>query len=251
MIHRDGRHVLGRGAAVSRAAGGALGRRWATAVLTAMAAGCAGATTPPAPPPAPGLPGASTRPVSPTTAGSDTAGLVLLPAGYGTLRQDDVAIRLQLPDVLVRLIPLDERIIRTLSPDSYRALRDLAESRRAQIVRASALRGQQRSRVWYASFFGLAPDARFSPLELTVSSNGRDFRPIDLIPLSTNFGEQRLQPRETQSALYLFDDAVESDQPLTVTLGASSSDSWAATLRVIERERALIRSRAGQRAPVP
>ena len=62
-------------------------------------------------------------------------------------------------------------------------------------------------------------------------------------PLSTGFGSQRLQPRETQSALYLFDDALDVNQPLTVSLSGQESTSWATTLRTIERERALIRSR--------
>jgi hypothetical protein len=48
--------------------------------------------------------------------------------GYGTLRQDAIAIPLQLPGVLVKLTPLDESVILTLSPDSYRAFRELAES---------------------------------------------------------------------------------------------------------------------------
>ena len=169
-----------------------------------------------------------------------------MPAGFGTLRQDDIAIKLQLADVLVKLTPLDESVIRTLSPDSYRALRELAESRRPAIARLAAQHGLVRGSVWYVSFYGLAPEARFSPLELTVSSGGRDFRPAEAIPLSSGFGSQRLQPRETQSALYLFDDAVEVNQPLTVSLSGQQSTSWATTLRTIERERALIRSRMSQ-----
>ena len=170
-----------------------------------------------------------------------------MPAGLGSLRQDDIAIKLQLPDVLVKLTPLDESVIRTLSPDSYRALRELAESRRAALARLASQHGFLRGDVWYVSFFGLAPEARFSPLELTVTSAGRDFRPAEVIPLTAGFGSQRLRPRETQSALYLFDDAVDVDQPLTVSLAGQQSVSWTSILRTIERERALIRSRAARR----
>jgi hypothetical protein len=167
-------------------------------------------------------------------------------AGFGTLRQDDIAIKLQLPDVLVKLTPLDESVIRTLSSDSYRALRELVESRRTAITRLASQHGLQRGNVWYVSFYGLAPEARFSPLELTVNAVGRDFRPVEVIPLSSGFGSQRLQPRETQSALYLFDDALDVNQPLTVSFGGQQSSAWATTLRTIERERVLIRSRATQ-----
>jgi len=185
-------------------------------------------------------------PATPASVSADTNGGALVAAGYGSLRQDDIAIKLQLSDVLVKLTPLDESVIRTLSPDSYRALRELAESRRAAIARLASQHGLVSGSVWYVSFYGLAPEARFSPLELTVSSAGRDFRPVEVIPLSSGFGSQRLQPRETQSALYLFDDAVDVNQPLTVSLSGQESSSWATTLRTIERERALIRSRMTQ-----
>jgi hypothetical protein len=170
-----------------------------------------------------------------------------VPAGFGSLRQEAIAIWLHLPDVDVRLTPLDESVIRTLSPDSYRALRELAESRRPAIARLASQHGLVRGNLWYASFFGLAPDARFSPLELTVSSGGRDYRPAEVLPLTSGFGEQRLQPRETQSALYLFDDALDVNQPMVVSLGSARNESWKDTLERIERERAAIRSRAQAR----
>jgi hypothetical protein len=189
----------------------------------------------------------ATTPATPAIAAADTNGAGLIPAGFGTLRQDDIAIKLQLSDVLVKLIPLDESVIRTLSADSYRALRELAESKRPVVARLASQHGLLRAGLWYVSFYGLAPDARFSPLELTVTSKGQDFRPIEAVPFSSGFGEQRLQPRETQSALYLFDDALDVNQPLVVTLGSERNVSWSTTLSTIERERALVRSRAARK----
>jgi hypothetical protein len=168
----------------------------------------------------------------------------LFPAGYGTLRQDDVALRLQLEGVQVRAIPLDESIIRTLSPDSYRALHDLKESRRTAVAAAARRNGLARYNLWYVSYFGVAPDARFSPMEFIVTNSGRDFRPVDVLPLSPGFGEQRLAVRETQAALYVFDGDLDASQPLTVRAETARNDEWPNILRRIERERALIRSRA-------
>jgi hypothetical protein len=125
------------------------------------------------------------------------------------------------------------------------------ESRRPAISRLASQHGLLRGSVWYVSFYGLAPEAHFSPLELTVSSAGRDFRPVEVIPMSSGFGSQRLQPRETQSALYLFEDALDVNQPVTVSFGTQTSNSWATTLRTIERERALIRSRTAQQRSAP
>jgi hypothetical protein len=100
--------------------------------------------------------------------------------------------------------------------------------------------------VLYVSFFGLEADARFSPEEVVIRSSGRDYRPGEIIPLSSGFGEQRLRQRETQTALYLFDEQVNIAQPLVVTVEGVENNTWGGTLRTIERERSLVRSRAGR-----
>lgn len=178
------------------------------------------------------------------TSAPDTSATELIPAGFGQLRQDDIALKLQLPDVMVSLMPMDENVIRALSPDSYRALRDQLDSRKTTLARLASQRGLQRGSVWYVSFFGLAPDAHFSPLDLTITVGGREFRPLEVVPLSSGFGNQRLQPRERQAALYLFDDALDVNQPLTVILGTQQTAGWSAILREIEAQRMLVRARA-------
>jgi hypothetical protein len=174
----------------------------------------------------------------------------LVPAGYGSLRQDDIAIKVQLQNLLVKAIPLDEAVIRVLSPDSYRALRDLQESRRLDIANAARRFNADRFRLWYVAYYGLQDNVQFSPMEFTVTNSGRQFRPLDVIPLSPGFGEQRLKQRETQSALYLFDGSLDAGQPITVTVENTTNDTWDDTIRRIERERALIRSRVSK-APNP
>ncbi|MEP7001461.1 MAG: hypothetical protein ABI969_13335 [bacterium] len=225
---------------------------WRPARLTVCAAVAvfpglsACAQTPPAVAPKP-----ATTPATPAIVAADTTGAALIPAGFGSLQQVAISVSLQLPDVIVRLTPLDEGVIRTLSSDSYRALRELAESHKSAISRLVAQHGLLRGSLWYVNYYGLARDAKFSPLDLTITSAGRDFRPVEIVPLSSGFGEQRLQPRETQTALYLFDDALDVNQPLVVSLGTQRSSSWSDRLRDIERERVLIRSRAQSRIQTP
>jgi hypothetical protein len=172
----------------------------------------------------------------------------MVPAGYGTLRQEDVAIRMQVGQVQVRAIPLDESVIRVLAPDSYRSLHGLRDSRRDAIERLAGRYLLRERNVWLVSFYGLAPDARFSPSELTLTVSGRDYRPLEVLPLSSGFGEQRLQQHETQTALYLFPDGVNLSQPLTARMENAQDGSWAETLRRIDQERALIRGRASRGA---
>lgn len=81
-------------------------------------------------------------------------------------------------------------------------------------------------------------------MDLTITSGGQDFRPIDVIPLSSGFGEQRLRQRETQSAMYVYPGDIDVDHPLTVTFQGLQSSVWELLLQRIERERALVRARA-------
>jgi hypothetical protein len=233
------------------------GRALVLAALVAALGACAPGA--PATTPTPGTAGGAGTPpgrpaeLSPWLA-ADSLDPALVPAGFGTLRQEDVNIRLQYVSLLVRLLPLDESVIRTLSPDAYQTLRELLASRREEIDAIARRYALARPRLWLVSFHGIEQgETRFSPLEVTVRSGGRDFRPVDAVPLTPGFGEQRLGQRETQAALYVFDGALDVNQPMTVTFQTTSSTGWDAILRRVERERSLIRSRAARpptRSPV-
>ena len=180
---------------------------------------------------------------------NDSTSSTLVPPNLGTLKQDDISIVLQPEGVRITAIPLDETVIRTLAPDSYRALRAIVEGKQQQIRQRAQVRGIRDPRVWYVRFYGLAPNARFVPTDVTVTSGGRDYRPFDVIPISPGFGTQRLQPRETQTGLLLFDEAVDVTQPLVVTMGAERNLDWsndpttASILIKLDAERASIRAR--------
>ncbi len=203
--------------------------------------GCAGGRASAQQPPA------SASPDS-TLAAADTASgtAASVPAGFGSLRQDDIAFKFQIGGKQVKILPLDEGVIRTLSPDSYRALRNLQESKMAQVNEFARRNGAPGYSLWYVQFHGIEPDARFSPREITITSGGREYRPIEVLPLSPGFGQERLRQRETQHAVYLFENTVNVDQPLVVTVEGQPSMTWTETLRRIERERALIRSRSSR-----
>jgi hypothetical protein len=180
----------------------------------------------------------------------DSTASAWIPVGYGSLRQDDISIVLQPNGVRVTAIPLEEPIIRTLAPDSYHALHAIAEARHDEIVRRGQTRGVRDPKVWYVSFTGLVPDARFVPTDMTVSSGGRDYRPIDVIGLTPAFSEQRVQPREIQRCLLLFDDQLDMSQPVTVTMGTERNTDWEGILQKLETARAEVRARAAGHPPV-
>ncbi len=186
-------------------------------------------------------------PMLPAISG-DTLDPNWVPTGFGTLRQDDIALKTSPSSGLqVRAIPVDERFIRLLSPDSYRALRELVNGneRKLQAIR-------ERSRlpnysVWYVSFFAIEQgETRFSPQEFIISNTGRDFRPLDMVPLTPGFGEYRLRQREVQSALLVFDGQLDLNQPVSAQMeSVPTVTDWGSVLQRVERERAAVRSRAG------
>jgi hypothetical protein len=160
----------------------------------------------------------------------------------GTLKQDDISLRLPLGAVLGRVMPLDDRIIRLLAPDSYRNLTELLLGQQSRIARARSTAGTERFSIWYATFVALEPDAQFNPGELVISGAGRDFRALEIIPLTAGFGEQRIQQGQSQAALYLYDEAVDPEQPLELSMQGVRNGAWPSILRVIERERARLGS---------
>lgn len=185
-------------------------------------------------------------PPAPRAANPDTAtATILVPAGFGTLRQDDIALKLDILSLQVRALPLEESILRTLAPDSYRALHDLRDSQQDQLGTIARRTGTTQFSLWYVSFFSIEPgETRFSPMDLVITNVGRDFRPLGVLPLTPGFGQQRVRQRETHSAVYVFDGQLNANQPLVVTYETARNGDWAATLQRIERERLLIRSRA-------
>ena len=219
----------------------------ALTVAVAVLVACAGSGAP--------LPGGASSEPSPSNAGrtgGDTVDAALVPPGFGTLRQDDISVRLQYQGVSVRILPLEESVIRLLSSDSYRALHELKESRRPEAEAIARRANLSRYSLWYVSFFGMQQgEARYSPNEVVIENLGREYRPADVIPLTQGFGDQRLRQRETQSAVYVFDGSLDLAQPLTVRVETEQSTSWAGTARVIERERALVRSRSGAPSAQP
>lgn len=228
--------------------GGAVSRAALLACALAACASSPAAAPARGTPSAPGAPAPRPSPAGPPRRVAPDTGANLIPAGFGTLKEADISITLQPTGVRATLFPLDESVIRTLAPDSYRAMHTNVESRAAQIRQRASMHSEREPSVWFVRFYGLAPDARYDPTDVTLSVGGRDFRPFDVVPISGDFGTQRLQPRETVTGLLLFDRAVDVSQPIVVRMGAEQNADWESILRRIDAERAAVRARAGGRS---
>lgn len=173
----------------------------------------------------------------------------LPPAGFGTLRQDQVAVRITTDNLAVRALPLDERVIRLLAPDAYRSLHELALSRAGDIAAAARAAGYDSVFTFVVTYFALQPEVRFNPDQLYVSSQNTFFRPIGIVPLTPRWSEYQVDQRQQAIAIYLFEPGIAVLRPFTVFYGDRSSDAWSGTLRVLDSERARVLSRAQQQQP--
>ncbi len=195
----------------------------------------------------------TTLPAGQSGTPGDTLDPNWVPVGFGTLRQDDLALKVSPATGLqVRAIPLDERVIRLLSPDSYRSLRELLTSKDRELLAVKERNRLPSYSIWYVSFFAQEQgETRFSPQEFIISNTGRDFRPLDMLPITPGFGEYRLRQRDVQSALLIFDGQLDVNQPLSALMESTpSATDWNRVIQRIERERSLVRSRAAA-APKP
>ena len=190
------------------------------------------------------------RPVLSSPAGDPVTGRVagdsalsLPPAGYGSLRQDEFSVEIIDESLHVKVTPLSEEVIRLAAPDTYERLRALASSRRT----AAAERTETGAVVLFlVSFFSQEQNVEYRPDEIQISHRGRIQRPAGIVPLTTGWGRQLLQPQETQSAIYAFEPPFDYGLPLMVRYGLLQSDDWnQVILPRLEEERTRVLSRAG------
>lgn len=165
-----------------------------------------------------------------------------IPAGHGTLRQDEITVAFRSGALQVKVTPLAEPVIRLTAPDTYRRLHALAERRRGQAARSAA--GGEHA-LFLVSFFSEQPDAHFQPEDLQISQQGALLRPTSILPVTPGWGRQRIEPQDPQLAVYAFGGNVDFELSFTVRYGFTSSNAWAQLLPTLETERARVRARAG------
>jgi hypothetical protein len=174
---------------------------------------------------------------------ADVAGGELPPPGFGSLRQDNVSLRITLNDIDVRFLPLDERLLRLLAPDAYESLHGLVESRRTAIDSAAQEAGIGKPGLALVSFFALRKDARFDPQNISLSYHNQLERPAAIVPTSGNFSGRQLEVRRSASAIYLFDTPIPVYEQFDLRYGTSQG-TWSSDIgRRIEIERARVQSK--------
>ena len=167
-----------------------------------------------------------------------------LPVGYGTLKRDDILVKLDTDALQLQVLPLSEQVIRLLAPDTYRSLAALIRSKRGAIDTLGQRGGVPHPTLVLVTFIGLVPQARFTPDDVNLTSRGRLFRPVAIVPLSPTWASYQIDARQQAIAIYLFDEGISVREQLTVSYQGLSSDAWSRSILTLERERARVMGQA-------
>jgi len=167
-----------------------------------------------------------------------------IPVGYGSLRRDDIVMRFSTGSVEIQVLPLDEQVIRLLLPDTYRSLVQLIQSRMLDLQEAAQRGGTETPTLVMVTFLGVVSQARFNPEDLNITSRGRLFRPVGIVPLSPTWSSYQLEARQQAVGIYLFEPGISVREDMLVTYGGLASISWVRSLRLLDQERARVKARA-------
>jgi hypothetical protein len=166
------------------------------------------------------------------------------PPGFGSLRQNDLALSVRNDEVEVRLVPLDQRVTRLLARDAYESLESLVHSRRAAIDSVARMHGISTPGLALVTFFGNRQGTRFDPATLSLGIRNRLLRPRGVVPFSPRFSSQQLNVREQVSAIFVFDELMPVTDDFNFAYEGRTSGSWGDKQRVLDRERGRVAARS-------
>ena len=167
----------------------------------------------------------------------------LPPPGFGTLNQDDIAITLRQEDLEIRIVPLDERVLRLLAPDAYASLHGILQSRAASIDSLARRNGVSTPGILFVTFFGRRAGARYQPEDINVFIRNQLYRPLGTVPYSDNFNSLQLEVRQQASGLIVFGEPLPVFESFTISYGTAVSSDWEGKLNRLQRERSRVMGR--------
>lgn len=186
-----------------------------------------------------------------TTQADSLAEEALPPVGYGQFNQDAITLRLRSGPLEIRVVPLDERVLRLLSPDGYRSLRQLIDANQPRIDSIADRANVAHPGIALVSFFAITPGTRFDPNLLFVTQRNRLMRPIGVIPLSPAMSAQQLDVHSQATGLFLLDELIPVTERFSVSYLGATSDDWERRLGRLDAERSRIRGRVGAAEGTP
>jgi hypothetical protein len=187
--------------------------------------------------PSPGTPD-----VEPAREGEGTPSL-LVPPGFGTLTQDQITLRIQRGNLLIKVTPLEEWVIRLTAPDTYARLRGMVRTHGGRAAVGAAF---PPANLFLVSFFSYVPDVTYEPEDILLVNRGLRYRPRGIAPVTPSWGTQRLGQQDTQLAVYAYDGGMDLETDLVVEYQDLRNEIWRDQIvPLLRAELARARARAG------
>lgn len=163
-----------------------------------------------------------------------------LPVDKGLLSLSNATVTLSNGNLQIVFIPLDERILRLITKDSYRSMKRLLDQQQKGLDSAMSATGLTSPGIAFVSFQGLAANTRFEPEQLTITYQGQQLRPVAWVSLSPMFSNQQLDIRQQVQALFIYRREIPVRESFRLTYLAATSDDWAGRLSQFDAERSRI-----------
>ncbi len=159
------------------------------------------------------------------------------PGRSGTLRQDEISVRMTVGDVRVELTPLAGWVLEAAAPDTRDRLTRIARTHASGLDRRA---GEAEAVFFLVTFSGMRPAAEFQPEDLHLVSRGLRERPLAIRAITPGWGSQRLGRQESAVAVYAYPASVDLSRDLVVSYQGEEDSSWSSIVSAVEAERGRI-----------
>ena len=159
------------------------------------------------------------------------------PGRSGTLRQDEISVRMTVGDVRVELTPLAGWVLEAAAPDTRDRLTRIARTHASGQGRGA---GETGAVLFLVTFSSMRPGAEFQPEDLHLVSRGLRERPLSIRAITPGWGSQRLGQQESAVAVYAYPASVDLSRDLVVSYQGEEDASWSNIVSAVEAERGRI-----------
>lgn len=155
----------------------------------------------------------------------------------GTLRQEQISVRMTVGDLRIEITPLAEWVLEAAAPDTRERLARIGDTHGPGLARRS---GEGAPVLFLVTFSSMRPGAEFHPDDLHLVSRGLRERPAAIQSITPSWGSRRLEQQQSAVAVYAYPESLDLSRDLTVWYRDREDSSWSAVVARIEAERGRI-----------
>lgn len=155
----------------------------------------------------------------------------------GTLRQEQISVRMTVGNLRIEITPLAEWVLEAAAPDTRDRLARIGESHATALARRS---GEATPVLFLVTFSSMRPGAEFHPDDLHLVSRGLRERPAAIQSITPSWGSRRLEQQQSAVAVYAYPESVDLSRDVTVWYQDREDSSWSTVIARIEAERGRI-----------